>query len=628
MTKAHKQVRMVWEDDIPYPVDVTTSQWQDINWRKIERRVHKLQKRIYRASARGDVKAFRKLQKTLMKSWSAKTLAVRRVTQDNQGKKTAGVDGVKSLSPVARMNLVGKLKLGKKSKPVRRVWIPKPGKNEKRPLGIPTMYDRALQALVKLALEPEWEARFEPNSYGFRPGRSCHDAIEAIFNAIRYKSKYLLDADIAQCFDKINHSALLRKLNTFPAIRRQIRAWLKAGVIDWSAQTEQKGYSATSKGTPQGGVISPLLANIALHGMENRIKQYAETLPARKGWGKRDKRKSLSLIRYADDFVILHENITVVQRCKEIINEWLADMGLELKPSKTRLAHTLISYEGESPGFNFLGFNIRHFPVGKYHSGKNTDGTILGFKTIIKPSKESQKEHYKRIADTISNHKSAPQSVLIERLRPIIIGWCNYYSTVASKETFSLMAHLMYLKLFSWAKRRHSNKSRTWIKHKYWKSVGYDNWVFAIQETGRELFKLPKHDRTEIKRHTKVKDNASPYDGNPVYWSIRLGNHPEMPLKTAKLLKKQKGKCTYCGTIFKYGDSFEVDHIIPKSKGGNNYYENLQILHRHCHDSKTTADGVVGGIHDKNRQNEEPCEGKTFTHGSEDESERRLSGLV
>lgn len=602
MTKAHKQVRMVWEDDIPYPVEVKTTQWQDINWKKMERRVHKLQKRIYRASARGDIKAFRRLQKTLMKSWSAKALAVRRVTQDNQGKTTAGVDGIKSLSPAARMNLVGQLKLGKKSKPTRRVWIPKPGKNEKRPLGIPTMYDRALQALVKLALEPEWEARFEPNSFGFRPGRSCHDAIEAIFNAIRYKPKYVLDADIAQCFDKINHLALLRKLNTFPAIRRQVRAWLKAGVIDWTAQAEQKGYSATSKGTPQGGVISPLLANIALHGMENRIKQYAATLPTRTGWGKRDNCKSLSLIRYADDFLILHENITVVQRCKEIINEWLADMGLELKPSKTRLAHTLNNYEGENPGFNFLGFNIRHFPVGKYHSGKNTDGTKLGFKTIIRPSNESQKEHYNRIADTISNHKSASQSVLIERLRPIIIGWCNYYSTVASKEIFSRLAHLMFLKLFSWAKRRHSNKSKTWIKNKYWKSVGDDNWVFAIQETGRELYKLPKHDRTEIKRHTKVKDKASPYDGNSIYWSIRLGKHPEMPIKTAKLLKKQKGKCTYCGTFFKYGDVIEVDHIIPKSKGGNNYYENLQILHRHCHDSKTTADGVVGGIHDKNRQ--------------------------
>jgi RNA-directed DNA polymerase len=212
--------------------DKSTEEWKHINWRKLEKRVYKLQKRIYRASQRGDVKIVRRLQKTLMKSWSAKCLAVRRVTQDNTGKKTAGVDGLKSLTQKQRLRLAKEIKLGSKVKPTRRVWIPKPGRDEKRPLGIPTMYDRALQALVKLALEPEWEARFEPNSYGFRPGRSCHDAVGAIFNAIRFKQKYVLDADIAKCFDQIDHKALLNKLNTFPTIRRQIRAWLKAGVMD------------------------------------------------------------------------------------------------------------------------------------------------------------------------------------------------------------------------------------------------------------------------------------------------------------------------------------------------------------------------------------------------------------
>ena len=257
-------------------------EWKHINWRKLERRVFKLQKRIYKASQRGDVKAVRRLQKTLMMSWSAKCLAVRRVTQDNTGKKTAGVDGVKSLTPVQRLELVSKLRLNRKVKPTRRVWIPKPGTEELRPLGIPTMYDRTLQALVKLALEPEWEARFEPNSYGFRPGRSCHDAIEAIFTIIAQKARFVLDADISKCFDQINHSSLLEKLNTFPwrgsadrvlcpptpgTIRRQVRAWLKAGVMDGGQ------LFPTSEGTPQGGVISPLLSNIALHGMESRIKQ-------------------------------------------------------------------------------------------------------------------------------------------------------------------------------------------------------------------------------------------------------------------------------------------------------------------------------------------------------------------
>ncbi len=242
-------------------------EWKDIPWRKLERYTFKLQKRIFKASERGDIKACRRLQKTLMRSRSSKCLAVRRVTQDNQGKKTAGVDGIKSLKPEERLELVNNLSLSRKAKPTRRVWIPKPGTEEKRPLGIPTITDRASQALVKQALEPEWEARFEPNSYGFRPGRSCQDAIGAIYSAIRLKAKYVLDADIAKCFDRISHEALLNKLNTFPTIRRQVRAWLKAGVMDG------KQLFPTSEGTPQGGVISPLLANIALHGMENRINQ-------------------------------------------------------------------------------------------------------------------------------------------------------------------------------------------------------------------------------------------------------------------------------------------------------------------------------------------------------------------
>ena len=211
---------------------IPMDEWKAIPWRKLERKVFKVQKRIYRAASRGDVRTVRRLQKLMMKSWSAKCLAVRRVSQENQGKKTAGIDGVKSLTPTQRTELVKDLKLGKKGKPARRVWIPKPGRDEKRPLGIPVMHDRALQGLLKQALEPEWEARFERNSYGFRPGRGCHDAIEAIFISIKQKSKWVLDADIAKCFDKINHQALLEKLNTSPTIRRQIRAWLKAGVVD------------------------------------------------------------------------------------------------------------------------------------------------------------------------------------------------------------------------------------------------------------------------------------------------------------------------------------------------------------------------------------------------------------
>ncbi|MGB3206264.1 MAG: reverse transcriptase N-terminal domain-containing protein [Crinalium sp.] len=265
---------------------LNTEGWKEINWHKVERYVFKLQKRIYAASRCENVKLVRKLQRTLMRSWSNRVLSVRRVTQDNQGKKTAGVDGVKSLSPVARMLLVRELKLTGKSKPTRRVWIPKPGTEEKRPLGIPTMYDRALQAVVKAALEPEWEAYFEPNSYGFRPGRSCQDAVKQIKHCIQAKAKFALDADIAKCFDRINHKKLLQKLNIKGKVRRQIKSWLKSGVVD------QGVFTAISEGTPQGGVISPLLANIALHGLEKRIGEEFPSLKS--GYILNNKRESVS----------------------------------------------------------------------------------------------------------------------------------------------------------------------------------------------------------------------------------------------------------------------------------------------------------------------------------------------
>jgi RNA-directed DNA polymerase len=265
--------------------------WVATDWRKAERSVYRLQKRIFKASSRGETQVVHNLQRKLMRSWAARMLAVRRVTQDNQGKKTAGVDGKLALTTPERIQLVEDLhpksRQRRKPLPVRRVWIPKPGKQEKRPLGIPTIRDRAEQAFAKQALEPEWEAQFEPNSYGFRPGRSAHDAIGAIFNFLRYKPKYVLDADIQGCFDHINHTALLRKLQTYPAMRRYIQGCLKAGVL------EGQTFSPTEEGTPQGGVISPLLANIALHGLETEISRECGLTSTMRP----------QVIRYADDFV-------------------------------------------------------------------------------------------------------------------------------------------------------------------------------------------------------------------------------------------------------------------------------------------------------------------------------------
>jgi RNA-directed DNA polymerase len=403
-------------------------------------------------------------------------LAVRRVTQENQGKKTAGIDGVSSLTSKQRLTLANQLRRldrSYKAKSVRRVWIDKPGKTEKRPLGIPTMHDRASQALVKAALEPEWEAKFEPNSYGFRPGRSCHDAIEAIYASINKKPKWVLDADIAKCFDRISHDALLRKLNTSPTITRLIKSWLKAGVIDWSGYVNRKQKKVTSQtleGTPQGGVISPLLANIALHGLENRLLQYIETVSLRypngKAMGKKDKRSSLGIVRYADDFVVLHEDSAIIQKCQQITADWLKDMGLELKPEKTQITHTL----NTNTGFNFLGFNIRQFEVGKNASQR-------GYKTIITPSKEALKSHTSKIGTIIEEHKNAPKAALISRLNPVIRGWCNYYRGQASKDTFQKADFITYKQLRGWASRRHERHSGK--SSKEWKSIDNRNWVFA-----------------------------------------------------------------------------------------------------------------------------------------------------
>ena len=545
-----------------------TVEWGQLNWRKIQKVVWKLQKRIYRAYINGDVRKGRRLQKTLINSYYSRLLAVRKVTQDNSGKKTAGVDRVKSLSPKQRFQLARNLKLGDKSQPIRRVWISKPGKEEKRPLGIPVMRERAAQALSKAALEPEWETKFEANSHGFRPGRSAHDAIEAIFNQIRYKSKFVLDADISKCFDRINHQKLLAKLNTFPKLRRQIRAWLRADICDF----EKHQTTPNHQGTPQGSVISPLLSNIALHGMESRIKQV----------------KGASLIRYADDFVIFHENLETLKQCQKTISEWLTQYDLELKSSKTKIVHTLNELEGKKPGFNFLGFIIRQYQVGKHQSG-SYKGVKLGFKTLIKPSDESIKGHYEKLTAIVKRRPAAPQVLVIKELNPIIRGWSNYYRTVCSKETFSKLANLTYQRLRRWADRRHPKKSKHWVTDKYWMRMGMDNWVFGLKEK-ENLVYLIKHRQTAIKRHVKVKGTKSPYDGDTLYWGKRMSNHPELKTSVTKLLKKQQGKCNWCKLPFQEGDVLENDHITPRAAGGSNSFENRQLLHGHCHDIKTKSD--------------------------------------
>ena len=589
-------------------------EWNTIPWPKAERAVFKLQKRIYQASSRGDTKAIHKLQRLLMSSWWACLLAVRRVTQDNQGKKTAGVDGVKNLKPSQRLALAQKLQadpLSPKSLPVRRVWIDKSDTTEQRPLGIPVMEQRARQALVKLALEPEWEAKFEPNSYGFRPGRSAHDAIEAIFKGVRSQAKYVLDADVEKCFDRIDHTALLSKLQTFPRLRRVIQAWLKAGILDGDH------LFPSTEGVPQGGVISPLLMNVALHGLETAVAQR---------FRRREPNGSVRvplLVRFADDFVVLDADETVIHQVQDFIAEWLQELGLQLKPSKTQITHTLNPYNN-TVGFDFLGFEVRQHRVGKTRTAHTGKGQPLGFKTLIKPSKASVHRHKRKLAAYIDQHQQVAQAVLIKQLNPKIQGWANYYSTVCSKRILHAADCWLYHKLWAWVRRRHPNKGKRWRASKYW-GFHRGRWKFAVGSVT-----LVKTSHTPIRRHRKVQGRRSPYDGDWLYWSSRSGAHPQVPKRLGFLLKRQQGRCAHCGLYFGGEDLLEQDHILPRSAGGVDSLANLQLLHRHCHDRKTAQDKVLRlrGSDDNSQPTEEPGEGITFTPGFEDEPARRRVGLV
>jgi RNA-directed DNA polymerase len=572
------------------PLDPESEAWNTIAWRKLEQHCLRIQKRIFRASQRDNTRAVHKLQKLLMKSQSARLLAVRRVTQDNQGKKTAGIDGIKSVRPAERLVMADHIhpkNWKDTSPPVRRVWIPKPGKDALRPLGIPVMEERARQHLAKLALEPEWEARFEPNSYGFRPGRSCHDAVEAIFNAIKQKEKYILDADLNGAFDNINHDALLKKLNTYPAMKRTIKAWLNAGAID-------KGvFEETKSGTPQGGTVSPLLMNVALHGMETAVTEAFRT-----------KEGKPQFVRYADDLVVFHATEEGVKRAKTVLEAWLVDMGLALKPSKTKITHTFLEYQG-NVGFDFLGWTVRQFPAGKTRTGRaNGYSPPLGFKTIITPSKEAVKRHTSAVGELIRKHRHASQGKLIKELNAVVRGWTNYHRTVAASRTFRSCRRILFLQLQQWAKSRHPNKNGEWRSNKYWHVDQGNGWIFTDQRS-----KLWDYTRTHIQRHVKVKGTASPYDGNLLYWSKRLSNHYMFSGLLGKLLQKQQGKCRWCGLLFQDEDIVEIDHITPKSKGGGEELSNKFALHRHCHDQRHAK--RVNGTFDKGQVIEEPCAEKS-----------------
>ena len=561
--------------------------WQSIPWKKVHRHVFRLQKRIYRATQRGDVRTVHKLQKLLARSWYARLLAVRRITQDNRGRHTAGIDGVKSLTPPQRWRLANELSLDGTASSLRRIWIPKRGSTtDKRPLGIPTQADRARQTLVRQALEPAWEAKLSAHTYGFRPGRSCHDAIGAIFTAIRYRPQYALKIDIAKCFDRIDHQALLAKVQAPPRIRRQLKAWLQAGIL------EGDHLSPTTAGTPQGGSCSPLLALIALHGMHEAITQL---------------HPQARVLTYADDGVVLHEDRRMLAHAQELLKTWLAQMGLRLNEAKSSMRHTL---EGDQPGLTFLGCDIRQYRMDKHQAGKGPRGHgRLGYTTLIKPAKANVTDHLAELGRIIKRGRARPQGLVIRQLNPKIRGWATYYRTGVSQAVYDRLDHLTWIKLRSWARWRHPRKSIGWITRRYWQRLGA-RLTFTTSATDPHAASLRAHSEVTIVRQVKIQGNRSPDDGDWVYWSTRQGRHPMISSKLAWLLKTQRGRGRYCGLYFQHDDRIEVDHINGKHRDARS--ANLQALHGHCHNAKTREhrDYLPLGLRDKHHDTEERREAK------------------
>jgi len=548
--------------------------WNAIGWRQVEEDVRRLRQRIFAASKAGDPKKVRNLQKLMLRSRANALLSVRRVTELNAGRLTAGVDGKVVVGSQLKAEWADWVQNRSRSwtpKPVRRVYVPK-ANGKRRPIGIPVIGDRILQALASAALEPEWEARFEPKSYGFRPGRGCHDAIEAIFNTVHGRNpqrRWILDADLAAAFDRLDHNHILSRIGMFPA-RGLIERWLKAGVV------EREWFTPTEEGSPQGGLISPVLLNVALHGMEQAAGVRYRTAGVNAG-------KAVAgcpvLVRYADDLVAMCRE--QAEQVKTRLAAWLAPRGLAFNEDKTRV----VSLED---GFDFLGFQIRRHRNGKL---------------LTKPSKAAVQRFRKRLTTEMRALRGANAHAVVARLNPKIRGWSAYYRSAVSKKTFVWLDTHMWKLALSWAKRRHPNKSGRWVVDRYFGAfhpTRRDRWIFGDRDSGAYLAKFAW---TDIVRHQQVKGWASPDNPDLAdYWAERRRRRkPPLDRSRLRLLQAQHGRCPLCRGLLLHADHEPQTPqeweqwvkatrkairkqavIVGAGRGTSDETVALQLIHAHC----------------------------------------------